>query len=76
MAVALSPLADRRTVGLFRREAWSVDQMRGPEREQLLAGVGEKTIELAGTSPTSAMVGAALAYVGVRIVRRDDGNPA
>ena len=50
--------------------------MWGPEREQLLAGVGEKTLELAGTSPTSAMVGAALAYVGVRLVRRGEGNPA
>jgi NhaP-type Na+/H+ or K+/H+ antiporter len=50
--------------------------MWGPSSGQLLAGVSEKTLELAGTSPTSALVGAALAYVGVRLVRRGERRHA
>lgn len=42
----------------------------------MLSKAGEKTIELAGTSPTSAAVGAALAYLGVRFVRRGHDDPA
>ena len=43
--------------------------MLGLESGRLRAGASEKTHELAETSPTSAGVGAALAYLGVRFVR-------
>lgn len=44
--------------------------MLGFSSGRLLAGISERTLELAGTSPTSALVGAVVAYVGVRILRR------
>jgi len=50
--------------------------MWGASGQQLLAGVGEKVLALAGTSPTSAMVGAAMAYLGVRLLRRGNAERA
>ena len=50
--------------------------MWGPSSEWLLSKAGEETLALAGTSPTSALFGAALAYLGVRLVRRGEVDSA
>lgn len=39
-----------------------------------MATAGERTLEIAGTSPTSAVVGAAMAYLGVKLLRRGRGE--